>query len=72
MLHTNADLAVAVEGPVEAHYVGGVAFVQHLQLSDNLVPNGGLDFKVDQLDRWRGGAIKKCELHHSHLRTSCT
>lgn len=49
VLHTNADLAVAVEGPIETHNVGGVAFVQHLQLSDDLVPDGGLDFKVDQL-----------------------
>lgn len=51
MLHTDADLAITVEGPIEANNVGGVAFMQHLQLSDNLVPNGRLDFKVDQLKK---------------------
>lgn len=49
MLHTDADLPIAVKGPIEAHNVGGVAFMQHLQLSDNLVSDGRLDFKVDQL-----------------------
>ena len=49
VLHTDADLAVAVKGPIEAHNVGGVAFMQNLQLSDNLVSDGRLDFQVDQL-----------------------
>lgn len=51
MLHTDADLPIAVKGPVEAHNVGGVAFMQHLQLSDYLVPDGRLDFQVDQLKK---------------------
>lgn len=50
VLHTDADLPVAVKGPIEAHDVGGVAFMQHLQLSNNLVPDGWLDFQVDQLN----------------------
>lgn len=49
VLHTDADLPIAVKGSIEAHNVGGVAFMQHLQLSDNLVSDGRLDFKVDQL-----------------------
>lgn len=49
VLHTDADLAIAVKGSVEAHDVGRVAFMQHLQLSDNLVSNCRLDFEVDQL-----------------------
>ena len=53
VFHADADLAVAVEGPVEAHNVRGVALVQHLQLSDDLVPDGRLDLQVDQL-RERG------------------
>ena len=53
VLHADADLAVAVEGPVEAHNVRGVALMQHLQLSDDLVPDGRLDLQVDQL-RERG------------------
>lgn len=49
VLHTDADLPIAVKGSIEAHNVRGVAFMQHLQLSDNLVSDGRLDFKVDQL-----------------------
>lgn len=49
VLHTDADLPIAVKGSVEAHNVGRVAFMQHLQLSDNLVPNCRLDFEMDQL-----------------------
>ena len=56
VLHADADLAVAVEGPVEAHDVWGVALVQHLQLSNDLVPDGRLDLQVDQLrGRWGRG-----------------
>lgn len=47
MLHADADLAIAVEGPVEAHNVWGVALVQHLQLPDDLVPDGGFDLQVN-------------------------
>lgn len=54
MLHADADLAVAVEGSVEAHDVGRVALVQHLQLPDDLVADGGLDLQVDQLQEGRG------------------
>lgn len=49
VLHADADLPVAVEGPVEAHDVRRVALVQHLQLADDLVPDGRLDLQVDQL-----------------------
>lgn len=47
VLHADADLSIAVESPVEAHDVGGVAFVEHLQLPDDLVPDGRFDFQVD-------------------------
>lgn len=60
VLHTDADLPIAVKGPIEAHNVRGVAFMQHLQLSDNLVPYGGLDFKVDQLRGGGGNTTMKC------------
>ena len=53
MLHTDADLPIAVKGSIEAHNVGGVAFMKHLQLSDNLVSDGRFDFQVDQLRRER-------------------
>ena len=53
MLHADADLAVAVEGPVEAHDVRGVALVQYLQLPDDLVPDCGFDLQVDQLQEGR-------------------
>ena len=51
MLHADADLSIAVEGSVEAHDVGGVTLVKYLQLSDDLVPNGRFDLKVDQLGK---------------------
>ena len=51
MFHANADLSITVEGPVEAHYVGGVTLMKHLQLSDDLVPDGWLDLQVDQLEQ---------------------
>jgi hypothetical protein len=60
VLHADADLAVAVEGPVEAHDVRGVALVQYLQLPDDLVPDCGFDLQVDQLKgRREGKAFKK-------------
>ena len=49
VFHADADLPVAVEGPVEAHDVRGVTLVQHLQLADDLVPDGRLDLQVNQL-----------------------
>lgn len=49
MLHADADFSVAVESSVETHNVGGVALVQHLQLPNDLVPDGWFDFQVDQL-----------------------
>lgn len=57
MLHADADLSVAVEGAVEANDVGGIAFVEHLQLSNDLVPNGGFDLQVDQLQQETPGFI---------------
>lgn len=51
MLHTDADLSIAVEGAIEAHNIGRVAFMQDLQFSDNLVSDGRFDFQVDQLTR---------------------
>lgn len=54
VLHADTDLSIAVEGPVEAHDVGRVAFMQHLQLSDDLVPDGRLNLQVDEL--WRRGS----------------
>lgn len=47
VLHADADLAVAVEGPVEAHDVRGVTLVQHLQLPDDLVSDCGFDLQVN-------------------------
>ena len=43
VLHANADLSIAVESSVEAHNVGRVTLMQHLQLSDNLVSDGRFD-----------------------------
>lgn len=51
VFHTDADFSIAVKRPIEAHNVGGVAFMQHLQLSDNLIPDGRLDFQMDQLKK---------------------
>ena len=53
VLHADADLSTAVKGSIEAHNVGRVAFMQHLQLSDNLVSNCRLDFEMDQLKEER-------------------
>lgn len=53
VLHTDADLSVAVKGPVKSHNVGRIALMQHLQLSDDLVPDGWLDLQVNQLSNHR-------------------
>lgn len=53
MLHADADFSVTVESPVEAHNVGGVTFMEHLQLSNDLVPDGWFDLQVDQLEHRR-------------------
>lgn len=58
MLHADADLPVAVEGPVEAYNVRGVALMQHLQLTDDLVPDGWFDLQVNQL-QGNGNQIQK-------------
>lgn len=44
MLHADGDLSVAVEGSIETHDIRGITLMQHLQLSDNLIPDGRLDF----------------------------
>lgn len=44
VLHADGDLSVAVEGSIETHDVRGIALMQHLQLSDDLVPDGWFDF----------------------------
>lgn len=49
VLHTDADLSITVEGPVKSHNIGRITLMQHLQLSDDLVPDGWLDLQVDQL-----------------------
>lgn len=54
VLHTDADLAVTVESPVKSHNVGGITFMQHLQLSDDLIPDGWLNLQVDQLSDHKG------------------
>lgn len=71
VLHADADLAIAVKGSVEAHDVGRVAFMQHLQLSDNLVSNCGLDFEMDQLreERRQSEALSR-QIQHEELRNS--
>ena len=50
VLHADADLSITVESSIEAHDVGGVTLVQHLQLPDDLVPDGWFDLQVDQLE----------------------
>lgn len=57
MLHADADFPVAVEGAVEAHDVGGIALMEHLQLSNDLVPDGWFDLQVDQLQQETPGFI---------------
>lgn len=49
VLHADADLAITVEGAVETHNIGRVAFVKHLQLPDNLISYGRFDLQVNQL-----------------------
>lgn len=51
MLHTDTDLPITVESPIEAHYVGRVTLVQHLQLTNNLVPDSWLDFQMNKLQQ---------------------
>uniref|UniRef100_A0A3Q2Y497 Ribosomal protein L4 n=1 Tax=Hippocampus comes TaxID=109280 RepID=A0A3Q2Y497_HIPCM len=51
VLHADADFPIAVESAIEAHNVGGVAFMQNLKLPYNLVPDGRFDFQVDELQR---------------------
>ena len=53
ILHTDTNFSITIEGPVEAHDVGGVTLVQHLQFPDDLVPDGWFDLEVDQLDEKR-------------------
>lgn len=43
VFHTDADLSITVKSPIEAHYVGRVAFMKDLQLSDDLIPYCWLD-----------------------------
>lgn len=64
MLHADADFSVTVESSVEAHDVGGVTLVQHLQLPNNLVPDGWFDFEVDQLENRR---VYLCSEYHKVL-----
>lgn len=49
VLHADADFSITVESSVKTHNVGGVTLVKHLQLSDDLVPDGRLDLQVNQL-----------------------
>lgn len=63
MLHADADFSVAVESSVESHNVGGVTLVKHLQLSNDLVPDGWLDLQVDQLQHSRK-QVSCMLLHH--------
>lgn len=55
VLHTDADLPIAVECAIETNNVGGVAFVKHLELTDNLVSDGRFDLQVNQLQNKEGG-----------------
>lgn len=59
VFHADADLSVTVEGPVKSHNVRRITLMQHLQLSDDLVPDGWLDLKVDQLNSHRGEMTKR-------------
>lgn len=49
MFHADADFSITVESSVEAHDVGRVTLMQHLQLPNDLVPDGRFDLQVDQL-----------------------
>lgn len=53
MFHADADFSVAVKSSIEAHNVRGVTLMQHLQLPDDLVPDGWFDLQVDQLEHRR-------------------
>lgn len=44
VLHADGDLSIAVEGSIETHDIWGITLVQHLQLSDNPIPDGRFDF----------------------------
>lgn len=44
MLHADGNLSIAVEGSIETHNIWGITLMQHLQLSDNLIPDGWFDF----------------------------
>lgn len=47
MLHADADLAIAVERPIEAHDIRRVALMENLQLPYDLVPDGRFDLQVN-------------------------
>lgn len=68
MLHADADFSIAVEGAVEAHDVRGIALMEHLQLSNDLVPDGGFDLQVDQLQQETPGFIE--HLYRVHVCAS--
>jgi hypothetical protein len=51
VFHADADLAVAVECTIEAHDVRGVALMQNLQLSDDLVPDCRFYLQVNELGK---------------------
>lgn len=44
VLHADGNLSIAVEGSIETHNIWGITLMQHLQLSDNLIPDGWFDF----------------------------
>lgn len=66
MLHADADFSIAVESSIEAHNVGGVTLVQHLQLPNDLVPNGWFDLQVDQLEHRRHQVLFMFSFHAEH------
>lgn len=49
MFHADADFSIAVKSPIKAHNIWGVALVQHLQLPNDLVPDGWFNLQMDQL-----------------------
>lgn len=68
MLHTDADLSIAVKSSVEAHYVGGVTLMQHLKLPDDLVPDCGFDFKMNELEEKR---VDDADVHFTQDHCVC-
>ena len=64
VLHADGDLAVAVEGAVEADYVGRVALVQDGELAQYLVANGRLDLEVNELLGHDGARLAVTHLEH--------